>query len=148
MKWKPLAVIIMFVSFLGACSSLEDVNNTLSYANKATEYANEAQTFAQETPSLARQAVSDEQAAQELEVSLEQMKQNIEEFNELQPPEVGANLHQRVVEQNNQAIKGIDLYLTNIENGKLDPAVLDNREAFQTLQEISGIVSQIKQLGG
>ncbi len=37
--------------------------------------------------------------------------------------------------------------LNNIEDENLDPALLENTEIFQTLEEISTIVDDIKQLG-
>lgn len=145
-KWLIAFSAVPFL-FLGGCSSLESVNNTLTYVNEATDYVNEASTFANEVPALAEQAVSDQQAAQELETKLQEMKQDIEEFNELQPPDMAADLHQQIVEQNNQIAQGIDLYLNNVEEGKLDPAVLENTEIFQSIQEITSIIDQIKQLG-
>lgn len=145
-KWL-MAFSAVPLLLLGGCSSLEGMNNTLTYVNEATDYVNEASTFANEIPALAEQAVNDQQAAQELETKLEVMKQDIEEFNELQPPDMAADLHQQIVEQNNQVVQGIDLYLNNVEEGKLDPALLENTEVFQSIQEITSIIDQIKQLG-
>ncbi|MDQ0246082.1 TolA-binding protein [Bacillus fengqiuensis] len=145
-KWLIAVSAVPFL-LLGGCSSLEGVNNTLTYVNEATDYVNEASTFANEIPTLAEQAVSDQQAAQELETKLQEMKQDIEEFNGLQPPDMAADLHQQIVEQNNQVVQGIDLYLNNVEEGKLDPALLENTEIFQSIQEITSIIDQIKELG-
>lgn len=145
-KWLVIYSTVSFL-LLGGCSSLESVNNTLTYANEATDYANEAITFANEVPSLAEQAVSDQQAAKELETKLEEMKKDIEEFNELQSPDMAADLHQQMVEQNNKVLEGIDLYLNNMEGGKLDPAIAENTEMFKSIQEIGDILEQIKKLG-
>ncbi|TWT01618.1 hypothetical protein FQV28_15285 [Planomicrobium sp. CPCC 101079] len=139
---------MLIASFLGGCSALEGASNTLTYATEVTEFANEATIFAKDTPALAKQAVSDKEAAAELEASLQVMKTNIEEFNELEPPEMAADLHQQVVNQNNKALEGIDLYLNNIKDGTLDPAVLENNEAFKSLGEIKNIVDQIRELVG
>jgi TolA-binding protein len=141
------SLLLSFTVVLSGCSVLEGVNNTLDYAENATSYANEVSTFANEVPPLAQQAVSDEQAALELETRLEDMKRQIEEFNALEEPAVGADLHQQVVEQNEQALKGIDAFLANIENGKLDPSVIESTEVFQTLNDITNIINQIQQLG-
>ncbi|WP_456273372.1 DUF6376 family protein [Bacillus sp. AK031] len=148
MKKTIIAFLMSLTVILSGCSMLEGINNTLDYAEKAADYANEVSAFANEVPQLAQQAVTDEQAAIELEKRLKDMKQEIEEFNELEEPAVGAELHQQVLEQNKQALKGIDAYLNNIENGKLDPAVIENTEVFQTLSEIANIIDQIQQLGG
>lgn len=139
---------MFFTVVLSGCSILEGFTNTLGYADKATEYANKVSTFVNEVPSLAEQATTDEQAAIELEEKLENMKQDITEFNELEEPSVGADLHQQVVEQNKQALKGIDAYLNNMEDGKLDSSVIENTEIFQALSDITNTIDQIKQLGG
>ncbi|WP_255294838.1 DUF6376 family protein [Bacillus sp. AFS041924] len=145
-KWMVIFSTVPFLLLTG-CSSFESVNNTLTYANEATDYVNEAITFADEVPSLAEQAVSNLQAAKELETKLEEMKKDIEEFNVLQSPDMAADLHQQLVEQNNKVLDGIDLYLKNMEDGKLDPAIVENTEMFKSIQEIAGIIDQIKQLG-
>lgn len=75
------------------------------------------------------------------------MDKDIQEFNELQPPEVAADLHQQIVEQNKKIEEGIDVYLNNIENGQLDPNVLGNTEIVQSIEEITATLDQIKELG-
>lgn len=146
MRTIALSLLIV-LSALSGCGLLEGVNNTLSYVNEATEYANEASTFAEEAPPLAERAVTDQQAAQELETKLKDMKADIEEFNELDAPGVASDLHDQVVSRNNQALEGIQVYLDNMENGQLDPSVIENTEIFQTFNEITSLVDQIQQLG-
>ncbi|WP_347549919.1 DUF6376 family protein [Pseudalkalibacillus hwajinpoensis] len=146
MKKHAMLLSLIFLLFVGGCSFLTDVNNTLTYVDEATEYANEASAFANEAPSLAEQAINDQQALEEFETRLKEMKQDIEEFNELEAPEVGADLHQQIVKNNNKATDAIDLFLTNIQDGQLDPSLLENTEAFQSLNEITSIINEIKQL--
>ncbi|MYL72428.1 hypothetical protein GLW00_16395 [Halobacillus litoralis] len=144
---KSALMILLGASLLGGCGLIDGVNNTLSYVNEATEYANEANTFSEEVPALAERAITDPEAAQELETKLEGMKEDIQEFNDLQAPEVASDLHQKVVDQNNRALEGIEVYLSNIENGQLDPKVLENTEVFQTLNELTSLLEQIQQFG-
>jgi hypothetical protein len=92
--------------------------------NDATDYLNKATAFANDAPSIAQQAVSDQQATAELKTMLQEMKQEINTFNKLQAPEIAADLHQQLVDQNNKLTAGIDLYLKNIQNGLLDPSIL------------------------
>ncbi|MDN4072890.1 DUF6376 family protein [Fictibacillus terranigra] len=144
-KWLfVFTASIMLV--LGGCSFLDDTKKTVTYANDATDYVNEATTFGKEVPSLAKQAVGDEQAAQELETKLKEMKQKIETFDKLEAPEMAADLHQQMVDQNKKIEAGIEVYLNNIRGGKLDPSVLENTEMFQSIQEITSIIDQIKKL--
>ncbi|WP_088007144.1 DUF6376 family protein [Indiicoccus explosivorum] len=146
MKRFLLPVTAAAALLLSGCGLLEGVNDTLNYVNEATAYANDAQDFANEVPDLARQAITDPEAAADLETRLEEMKQQIEAFNALEEPAVGGELHRQVVGLNNRALEGIDLYLTNIENGTLDPAVIEDTEIFQTIGEVSDIINQIEQL--
>jgi hypothetical protein len=145
-KWL-LVVSTSILFLLGGCSLLNDAKDTLTYINEATDYLSKATAFANEAPSLAQQAISDTQAAKELETMLQDMKQEIETFNGLEAPELATDLHQQLVNQNNVIAQGIDVYLSNFKDGKLDPAVLENTEIFQTVQELSNIIDQIKQLG-
>lgn len=146
MKKIQLALLLLISILLSGCSLLQGVNDTLNYVNEATAYANDVNVFVEEVPALAEQAVTSEESAQRLETRLEEMKQRIETFNELQAPGIGADLHERVVGLNNQALEGIDVYLANIENGQLDPEVIENTEVFRTLSETTELVNQIQQL--
>lgn len=148
MKKKWLAVALTTVIGLSGCSFLEDVNGTIDYVNQATDYVNEATEFANEVPAMAERAITDTAALAELETRLLEMKQEIETFNELEAPGLAEDLHQQVMEHNDKALEGINVFLTNIENGKLDPALLENTEVFTTLQELADISEQIQQLGG
>jgi hypothetical protein len=136
---------VMFL--LGGCSLLNDAKNTLTYINEATDYLNYATNFANEAPALAQKAVSDQQAAKDLETMLQEMKEEINAFNALEAPKLATELHQQLVDKNNIISQGIDTYLNHFDDGKLDPAVLENTEIFQTVQEISSIIDQIKKLG-
>ena len=144
-KWR--FIFCQYFIFVSGCSLLNDVNTTITYIDEATGYFTKATDFANEVKPLAQQAVEDVQAAEELETRLQDMKQDIETFNELQAPGLAADLHQQIVEKNNAILDGIDLYLNNIVDGKLDPAILENTELFQTVQDISSIIEQIKSLG-
>lgn len=147
LKKRFLVFSLISLLFLGACSVLEDVNNTVTYVNEATDYVNEVSTFINEAPTLAEQAVTDEQARADLETMLTEMQDDMVTFNSLEPPEMATDLHQQIVDYNQQAEDGINLYLDNIENGQLDSALLENSELFQTLQNVTNTIDQIKQLG-
>ncbi|RFB18026.1 hypothetical protein DZB84_03695 [Bacillus sp. HNG] len=147
MKKGFIVFSLLGLLFLGACSVLEDVNNTVTYVNEATDYVNEVSTFINEAPTLAEQAVTDEQARDDLETRLTEIQADMVAFNELQPPEMAADLHQQIVDYNQQAEEGITLYLDNIESGQIDPALFENSEVFQTLQNVTNTIDQIKNLG-
>ncbi|WP_142255328.1 DUF6376 family protein [Bacillus sinesaloumensis] len=147
MKKRFLVFSLIGLLFLGACSILEDVNNTVTYVNEATDYVNEVTTFVNEAPSLAQQAVTDEQARADLETMLTEMQEDMETFNSLEAPGLAADIHQQIVDYNNQAEEGINVLVENVENGKIDPALFENSEIFQTFQNITNTIDQIQQLG-
>lgn len=132
---------------LSGCSFLNEAQDTLTYINKATDYLAVATDFANDAPALAQQAVENLQAAEDLKVMLQDMQQQIETFNDLQAPQIAADLHQQIIEQNNIIADGIETYLTSLQDGLLDPAILENTELFQSVQDITSIIDQIQQLG-
>jgi|SRR5690606_6439961 len=146
-KKRFLVFSLIGMLFLGACSVLDDVNNTLTYVNEATDYVNEVSAFVNEAPDLASQAVTDEQARVELETMLTEMQEDIEIFNDLEAPGIAEDLHQQIVDYNTQAEEGINVVLENVENGQFDPALFENSEIFQTFQNITNTMDQIQQLG-
>ena len=131
---------------LSGCSLLGEVNNTLEYATTTTEYIDTANTFANEVTELANDAVANEEARQQLEEELTAMKANIKEFNETEAPAIAEDIHNQIVATNAKLEEGIDLYLANIENGKLDPAILKDSGILTTINEISSLMNQIEQL--
>jgi uncharacterized membrane protein len=145
-RWFTVLSASMLL-LLGGCSFLNDAQDTLSYINEATDYLEVANNFSNEAPAIAQQAVEDLQAAEDLKGMLQNMQQQIESFNELQAPQIAADLHQQIVEQNNIIAEGIEAYLTNMKDGLLDPAILENTDLFQSVQDITSIIDQIKQLG-
>ena len=142
-----IGILITIGLFLGGCSFVEEASNTVNYVNEATDYLKVVNDFVNEVPPLANEAVTDPQVLTKLETRLHDLKEEIQTFNEVQSPEFAADLHQQILDYNEKAEQGIDVYLTNIEDGNLDPALLENTEIFQSLEEISTIVDDIKQLG-
>lgn len=145
-KWFAILLAGMLI-LLGGCNLINEAKNTVTYIDQAIGFINTATDFANEAPPLAKQAVSDTQAAQDLETMLLDMKQEIEDFNSLEAPEVATDLHQQIVDNNTVVLNGINLYLDSIEDGKLDPAVLENTELFQTINDMSSLIDQLQKLG-
>ncbi|MHC0036884.1 DUF6376 family protein [Pseudoneobacillus sp. C159] len=145
-KWFSVIAVGLLLMISG-CSLLNEATNTVTYIKEATEFLGKTTKFANDAPKLAQKAVNDPNAAKELEKMLLAMKEDMDAFNGLTAPEVAADLHQQIISNNTTIAQGIDLYLANIKNGKLDPSILENTELFQTVQDISTIIDQIKQLG-
>ncbi|WP_428911821.1 DUF6376 family protein [Niallia sp. Krafla_26] len=147
MKKVWMGILISIGLVLGGCSFIEEAGNTVNYVNEATDYVSVVNDFVNEVPTLANEAITDQQAFTELETRLLDMKDEIQTFTDVQAPEFAADLHQQILDYSEQAEQGIDVYLNSMENGELDPALLENTEIFQTLEEISTFVNDIKQLG-
>ncbi|TDL31382.1 hypothetical protein E2R51_13515 [Jeotgalibacillus sp. S-D1] len=136
-----LFAISLFV--LGGCSILEEVNSSLNYANESTEYINELQDFGENAPSLLQDAATNPDAKAELEAQITTLKANINEFNDLEEPSIAADLHNSVVEKNEQLLNGID---TAMESGELSVEKLQNTEIFSVINEMTQLLDQIQQL--
>jgi hypothetical protein len=76
------------------------------------------------------------------------MQQTAEAFNELQAPDIAVELHQQIIEQNSAIVSEIETFMNSFQDGLLDPAILENTELFQTVQDITSVIDQIQQLGG
>lgn len=148
MKRILIVLSASMLFFLGGCSFLSDAQDTISYINEATDYLTAATDFAADAPALAQQAVSDIQAAEDLQNMLQQMQDTAQAFSELQAPDIAAELHQQIIEQNSVITAEIETYLNNFKDGLLDPAILENTELFQSVQDITSIIDQIQQLSG
>lgn len=144
-KLISLFLVSIFV-LLSGCSLLEDANDTINYIKETTNYIGEAKTFANEVPGLVDQAIN-EANVEELETSLVTMKEEIQKFKELTPPDIAADLHQQVEEHSLKLEEGINLYLENIKNGKIDPKLFENMQIVETINEMTSILDEIKNLG-
>ncbi|MBT2254706.1 DUF6376 family protein [Priestia megaterium] len=145
-KWM-LVISTAVLFMVGGCSFLEDTSSTLNYANDAKDYVSEAQKFAEEIPPLAEKAVNDDEALKKLEQKLQEMKRKAEEFNKTKAPDIASDVHDQLVQQNEKIISGIEAYEANIKDGSFNPEALKNSELFQSIQDVSSIMKQIKELG-
>lgn len=146
---KKIITVLGLLSMLllSGCSILGEVNNSLDYINKVTEYIDTAKNFANEVPALAQDAVTNAEARENLKTELQKMKEEIIAFNKIEAPSIAADIHESIINSNVKLQEGIDLYLTNIENGKLDPAFLEDSEMMKTINEITEFMNQIENLG-
>jgi hypothetical protein len=147
MKRLLIIMMCMTLMFTAGCSLLESVNDTVNYVNEATDYVGEATKFAEEVPVLVQQAVNDTNALADLETRLQGMKDEIQEFTSLNPPELAADLHGQIEEQSKIVEAGIDEYLQKIKDGMIDPKILENTQMLDTINDMTNLLDEIKQLG-
>ncbi|MFJ7678962.1 DUF6376 family protein [Peribacillus sp. NPDC097206] len=144
---KKILMLCTSLILLTGCSLLGEVNSSLDYADTATSYVGTVKEFANEVPALSKDAVTDKEAMKTLENELQTMKTEIEEFNETEPPQIADGIHDKIVSSNQQLQDGIDLYLKNMEDGTLNPAVLEDSEIMKTIDNITSLTNQIEKLG-
>lgn len=144
MRRKIAIIAIGCLLLLSGCSLISEVNSTVEYANEATEYIETVQNFSNQLPTLAKDAVTDEAGRESLESELLAMKEDIGKFNQIEPPAIAEDLHSQIVDSNKKFEKGIDLYLTDMENGIIRP--LEETGILTTITDISTLLENIQQL--
>ena len=146
---KKIITLIAIIStvLLSGCSIIGEVNNSLNYVNQVTDYMSTAKNFANEIPQLAQESVTSTEAMKDLENELIVMNKEIDDFNEIIAPSLAEDIHDNIVNSNLKLQEGIDLYLANIKDGKLDPAILENSGIMKTINEITILMNQIDKLG-
>ncbi|MCC5802487.1 DUF6376 family protein [Rossellomorea vietnamensis] len=145
---KKLLILISF-SFitLTGCGILEEANNSLTYVDEMTDYLNEAEQFANDLPALMENAAADSSSIPELETRLIDMKNEIKEINDLNPPKLADDIHQKVEGYNKQALEGIDRALVEIDKGEVQISELKNLEIVNTFNQLQDIKGNLENLG-
>ncbi|CAM4170616.1 hypothetical protein BAMA_19450 [Bacillus manliponensis] len=146
MKKIVLFFMMMLLAVTG-CSVIEEGKNSLDYANEAVTYIDHVGTFAGELTTLAQDAVNDEAARKELETKLQDLQKESKAFNELTPPDFAKDIHQQIVDYNNQLNELIDSTTKNIEEGKANLADFQNSELMQTVQQLQDLKTKVENLG-
>lgn len=146
---KKIITLIAIIStvLLSGCSIIGEVNNSLNYVNQVTDYMSTAKNFTNDIPQLAQESVTSTEAMKDLENELIVMNKEIDDFNEIIAPSLAEDIHDNIVNSNLKLQEGIDLYLANIKDGKLDPAILENSGIMKTINEITILMNQIDKLG-
>lgn len=145
-KYRLAILIPLFILIISGCSAVSDLNNSIDYVTKATTYIDKMNTHSNTIPPIFEKAVTDNNARTQLEQQLATMKTDIQNFNQLTPPEFAAGIHQSIEEKNQTILNGIDLYTTHIKNGTVNPDMIQNLEVFQTIKELNSLLSQLEQL--
>ena len=143
-----LLLLILAFGILSACSTIEDVSNSINYIEEATDYINKVNAFSNEVPPLIEKATTDYSALNQLETKLTEMEKEIAEFNQLTPPEFAKDIHAQILEHNQALESAIKEYTENIKNNHLDPATLQNSELMKQIEELNKILEQLQNLSG
>ncbi|MDF2651636.1 MAG: hypothetical protein K0Q73_7441 [Paenibacillus sp.] len=142
-KWMFLLVILSTM-MLSACSLLEGANNSIDYVNQATQHINKLSNFAEQAPQMMKDAALNPETKQELENQLNGLKKEIEQFNLKSVPSFAKDIHQQLVEKNEVLLKEIN---NVVENGHLALDKLQNSQILTTINDITGLINRITNLG-
>ncbi|MFC5987655.1 DUF6376 family protein [Marinicrinis lubricantis] len=83
---------------------IEHVDQSLNYVNETTSYIQDTTSFFQNLPGEVEQAVKDSAAKAEFMNELESMQQRIEEINLLEPPVIASDVHDQLLQYNEQLL--------------------------------------------
>ncbi|CAM4464501.1 DUF6376 family protein [Paenibacillus tarimensis] len=142
-----VSLLLIGVLITSGCSLIEKVDQSLDYVNEATSYVTDAAAFAESLPYRAEQALLDPAARDELQQSFEDMKNDIIQFNELTAPAFAENVHEKLMGYNETLLTEVNTYLEQLENNTINLESLQNSPMAQTLNEITGTLDQLRQLG-
>ncbi|MDQ0898859.1 DUF6376 family protein [Paenibacillus sp. V4I7] len=142
-KWMFL-LLILSTMMLNACSLLEGANNSIDYVNQATQHINKLSNFAEQAPQMMKDAALNPETKQELENQLNGLKKEIEQFNLKSVPSFAKDIHQQLVEKNEVLLKEIN---NVVENGHLALDKLQNSQILTTINDITGLINRITNLG-
>lgn len=137
-------ILVSTLLTISGCSFLEEANSSLNYVNESTEYINELSTFAEETSSLISDAANNSEVRAELESQLTNLKENIEAYNEIEVPALAEELHQELTAKNQELEEAVN---TVLQNGEVAIDQLQQSEIYQIINQITGLLEQIEQLG-
>ncbi|MGF3102968.1 DUF6376 family protein [Rossellomorea sp. DUT-2] len=143
---KKLIILLSFFMLTG-CGILEEANNSLTYVEEMTDYLNEAEQFANDFPGLVENAAADSSNIPALETRLKDMKTEIQEINDLTPPQLAESIHKKVEGYNEQALEGIDRALVEIDKGEVQISELQNLEIVNTFNQLQEIKGNLENLG-
>lgn len=144
MRKVTLFLLVIFSVFLSGCSLLEEVNSTLEYANKATEHINHLNEFGRDVPQLIQDAASNSDAKVELENQLTNLLEEINQFNQINSPEIAESVHQKIVAKNEE----LNVIIENaMVKGELALDQLENSTMLNLINEITKFRDLVEDLG-
>ncbi len=146
MKKLVAMFILPMTIFITGCSAVEDVSNSLDYVTEAKEYMDEVNQFAKELPTVAEEAITDLNSKVQLEELLTDMQNEMEEFNILEAPAMLEDIHNQVVEHNEELASKIELYMEKIESGTLSSELLSEIGLLEEIAVYDDLLSQINKL--
>lgn len=142
-KW-PVLLLILSSMLISACSVIEGANQSVQYVEQTQTYMNSLANFAEQAPQMMKDAATNPETLQQLEDRLIKVKEEILQFNAADAPAIAKDLHQQLTDKNQLLLKEVNQVL---ENGHLALDKLENSQIITTIQDVTGLVNRIENLG-
>jgi len=119
-------------------------NETINYVDKATKQIETLRKFSEEAPQMIKVAATNADLKKKLEVELAVLKGEIAAFNQIEAPALAKDIHQKIIEKNNE----IEMAINNATvNGELVIEKIENSPLFQLINDVTRLMDQIEKLG-
>lgn len=144
MKKMFMVFVILATGLVSGCSLLDGVNETINYVDKATKHIETLRNFSEEAPQMIKEAATNADLKKELEVELTVLKGEIAAFNQIEAPALAKDIHQKIIEKNNEIETAINEATVN---GELVIEKIENSQLFQLINDVTRLMNQIEKLG-
>ncbi|KUO77029.1 MAG: hypothetical protein APF81_19440 [Desulfosporosinus sp. BRH_c37] len=119
-------------------------NETINYVDKATKQIETLRKFSEEAPQMIKVAATNADLKKKLEVELAVLKGEIAAFNQIEAPALAKDIHQKIIEKNNEIETAINKATVN---GELVIEKIENSPLFQLINDVTRLMDQIEKLG-
>ncbi len=134
-KLVVIPIISVCIILLSGCSFLEETNDSINYVSEATDYINDLRSFVEESTSL---------EGEELTNRVQTLQTTIEDFISVEAPGFAEDIHQELKNKSETLLTATNEIL---ENGEVAIEQLQDSHVYQTIENITGLMNQIENLG-
>ncbi|GAQ17657.1 lipoprotein [Oceanobacillus picturae] len=135
MKKLVVIPILAVCIILSGCSFLEETNDSINYVSEATDYINDLSSFVEESTSL---------EGEELANRVQTLQTTIEDFIRVEAPGFAEDIHQELKNKSETLLTATNELLNN---GEVAIEQLQDSHVYQTIENITGLMNQIENLG-
>ncbi|CDO02871.1 hypothetical protein BN988_01351 [Oceanobacillus picturae] len=135
MKKLVVIPILAVCIILSGCSFLEETNDSINYVSEATDYINDLSSFVEESTSL---------EGEELANRVQTLQTTIEDFIRVEAPGFSEDIHQELKNKSETLLTATNELLNN---GEVAIEQLQDSHVYQTIENITGLMNQIENLG-
>jgi hypothetical protein len=147
---KGLMILLASIFIFSGCSIIQEVGNAVDYAGSVKSYVTNMVTLTGEARDLTTEGsfIKDELAREQLISKLVSIKAEITTFKTLNPPDMAADLHQKMLDSSLSMEQGVDIYLEELRKDQIDPKKLLKADEHlnHALNQINSIWTEIQNI--